>query len=327
MSTSGWQYVVGGRIDQGMEKNGDLREALKAIKNIADDASWFRDTPHYWAEASLPLAYAVACVEVVCKSSEKAGVLYNKIVEAWIAPGMKVVFDDIASIIPGWGKERIKDALLHPETGFSEGPNKPFRKLEKMFRGVEVNEEFFKDDEMEGLSGEERQHAEQLANLTWLIMEFIRVGFNRESDIQKGRYRVEVSEKAHWLLWAIAIRTLFDSYKIRFEQVRDFYKIRKHKGKIIDFNKVLSEQPMSRWHRRIVASAKAADLRLKNDKTIMAVARRWYQCRVVYPSIKKFCDAKSSEGIILELQNVDKQIEPCDDAVGYIRRLPRKTSK
>ena len=32
--------------------------------------SWFRDTPHYWAQASLPLAYAVACVEVVSKGSE-----------------------------------------------------------------------------------------------------------------------------------------------------------------------------------------------------------------------------------------------------------------
>ena len=39
--------------------------------------SWFRGTPHYWASASLPLAYAVACVEVVSKSSEKARILYN----------------------------------------------------------------------------------------------------------------------------------------------------------------------------------------------------------------------------------------------------------
>jgi hypothetical protein len=61
-----------------MEKNRELEEGLKAIKNVADNASWFRDTPHYWAEASLPLAYAVACVEVVSRSSEKAEILYNK---------------------------------------------------------------------------------------------------------------------------------------------------------------------------------------------------------------------------------------------------------
>ena len=49
-----------------------------AIRRLINGTSWFRDTPHYWAEASLPLAYAVACVEVVSKSSEKARILYNK---------------------------------------------------------------------------------------------------------------------------------------------------------------------------------------------------------------------------------------------------------
>jgi len=43
------------------------------MKHVKDDTSWFRDTPHYWAEASLPLAYAVACAEVVSKMSGKAG--------------------------------------------------------------------------------------------------------------------------------------------------------------------------------------------------------------------------------------------------------------
>ncbi len=88
------------RIAQGMEENGELTEALRSIKNVMDNTSWFRDTPHYWAEASLPLAYAVACVEVVSKSSEKAGVLYNKIVEAWSDAGVKAICDEIASIKP-----------------------------------------------------------------------------------------------------------------------------------------------------------------------------------------------------------------------------------
>ena len=65
-----------------MEKDSDLREAIKGTKNTGDDVSWFRGTPHYWAEASLPLAYAVACVEVVRQNCEKAGALYDKIVEA-----------------------------------------------------------------------------------------------------------------------------------------------------------------------------------------------------------------------------------------------------
>jgi hypothetical protein len=71
------QIDLDARIPKGMEKEGDLTEALKDIKNVGGNTSWFRDTPHYWAEASLPFAYALACVEVVCKSSEKARILYN----------------------------------------------------------------------------------------------------------------------------------------------------------------------------------------------------------------------------------------------------------
>lgn len=47
------------------------------MKNVEGNTSWFRDTPHRWSSASLPLAYAVACVEVVCERSEKARILYN----------------------------------------------------------------------------------------------------------------------------------------------------------------------------------------------------------------------------------------------------------
>ena len=93
-----------------------------AIKNIRDDTSWFRDTPHYWAVASLPLAYAVACVEVVLHNSKKACTLYSRIVEAWSAPGMKTVSDGIASIIPESGRERIREALIHPENELSTDP-------------------------------------------------------------------------------------------------------------------------------------------------------------------------------------------------------------
>jgi hypothetical protein len=47
------------------------------IGKVLGNGSWFRGIPHYWAEASLPLAYAVACVEVVCENSEKAGIIYD----------------------------------------------------------------------------------------------------------------------------------------------------------------------------------------------------------------------------------------------------------
>jgi hypothetical protein len=61
-----------------MEKSRELSEGLEASEEVIGNGSWFKNTPHYWAEASLKFAYAVACVEVVCESSEKAGIFYNK---------------------------------------------------------------------------------------------------------------------------------------------------------------------------------------------------------------------------------------------------------
>ena len=275
---------------------------------MGNKGSWFRESPHYWAEGWLPLAYAVACVEVVCKSSEKARILYNRIVDAWSDAEAKAISGEISSIIPESGREKIKKALLHPERELLPDPNKPFRDLEKLFRGVEVKGDFFKAGETGTLEG--------------LISEFIVVGFNRESEIEKERCRVTPSDSAAWLIWAVAIRTALDSQNVTLERVRDFYKVRKYKGKTVDFHKVVTEQRTSRLYRELVKSCKAVDLRLKNDKTIVEAARRWYQCRVVFPSINKYCDA--FENYRLEPKNISKQIRPCDDAVGYMKRLAKK---
>jgi len=276
-----------------------------------DNTSWFRDTPHYWAKASLPLAYAVACVEVVAKSSEKARIIYNRIIEAWSDAGVKAMGDEIASIIPESGKDKIKNALLHPETELLPDPNRPFRNLEKLFADTEVDEEFL--------------NLEEMKNLERLISEFVIVGFNRESEIAKGRYKVILSDNNPWLIWAVVIRTALEAHNITLEKVRDFYKVRRYKGRIRNFQKVLKEQKMSRLHRQMIASSKAVGLKLKNDKTIVKAAEHWYQCRVVFPSINKYCDAP--ENYQLDPKNISKQIRQCDDAVGYIRRLKREISK
>ena len=84
--------MIAGKIGHGMEKNGDLTEALKASRNVADNTSLFRDTPHRWASASLPLAYAVACVEVVSESSEKPA---THLVDAAIKMGAEIVSVDM----------------------------------------------------------------------------------------------------------------------------------------------------------------------------------------------------------------------------------------
>ena len=181
-----------------------------------------------------------------------------------------------------------------------------------------------KDDDIGKLSLADQKDAEELAKLLCLILEFIIVGFNRESDIKKGRYRVIPTENAPWLIWAVMIRTSFESHNITLERLKRIYKVRKLKGKIVDFEKVLTEEPMSRMHKRMVAAGKAAKLKLKSDRIFLNAARHWYNSRVAYSSINKYCEAQSAKGIMLDPKNVEKQIRPCDEALGYQKRLRRK---
>lgn len=291
----------------------DLKQELKAITKVAS-TSWFRGTPHRWPDAAIPLAYAMACVEVVSKSSEKARILYSQIVECWGKPEIKAYFEKVRSIIPDSEKEEIKQTFIHPENALLPDPNKPFKDLEEIGKGLEINEEVIKDD----------KNFEEILRFIDLISEFVKVGFNHESDIEKGRIRVTLSGNVDWLTWAILITTSLEYQNISLESVRKFYKVRKYKGKVVDFHRVLTEKPMSRMHRKMTAGARDVNLKLKNDRIFIEAANIWYQCRVIYPSINKFLDSEDGiRNIKLDLKNIQKQIYPCDEAVGYQRRLKR----
>ena len=306
-------------------KNINLKKSLDVIKNVADNPSWFGEYTHRLPLAALPLAYAMACVEIVSKNSEKAGMIYRQIIEAWGKPGIDEVYKEIISEVPDSEKEEWKQMLKYPESVFEPDADKPFKEFEEMVNNPEFINDLFKEEEnMDSISPEERQWFEELARLFLLIFEFILFGFNRESDLAKGKYKVVPTEKAPWLILAIMYRTSFEHHNITLERLRRIYKLRKFGKRIYDFEKVLTEEPMSRMRRRIVASSKKANLKLKSDRIFMNAARHWYQCRVVYSSIDKFCDVQSEKGILLDPKNVNKEIRPCDKAVGYHGRMPRE---
>ena len=52
------------KIGQDMDKNDDLARSPDVIKSISDNASWFNEHAYRWPSAGLPVAYAMACVEV-----------------------------------------------------------------------------------------------------------------------------------------------------------------------------------------------------------------------------------------------------------------------
>lgn len=269
----------------------------------------------------MPIAYALACVEVACESSEKASLLFQQIIEACGEPGIKAVID---KIISNEEKEQLKKKMLKGlETEFAEDVNKPFRVLEEI--GSDSNLINALLEAKAGTLSVSPEEEKDWARLVRLIEKFILAGFNRKSAIKKGNYRVEPSEKAIWLFIAVIYRALFKYMGFSIEMMNRTFKRRKVKGRTYDLDKVVIQKRPSRMYRNLVANGKKAGMLLKNDKTIMKAARRWYQCRVVYPSVNEFCNHESHKGVLLDPKNVDKEIRPCDEVLGY-RGRRRKQS-
>ena len=65
-----------------------MKQKKRKVRNAANP-SWFGESFHYWPKGALPLSYAMACMGVASKRSEKAGAIYYKIIEAWGKPGEK----------------------------------------------------------------------------------------------------------------------------------------------------------------------------------------------------------------------------------------------
>ena len=64
-----------------------MKKKNKSLNNINIKQSWFQEAPYRWPDDALHLAYAMACVEVVLKESDRAGAIYSKIIENWGKPG------------------------------------------------------------------------------------------------------------------------------------------------------------------------------------------------------------------------------------------------
>jgi hypothetical protein len=305
-------------------KNNETKKSHKDAFTEPKDKSWFKNDPYRWSQASLPFAYATACVEVVINESGKAREIYSDLVKAWGKTNTKDIYEKITAEVPESEKERVKEAFLHPEKELYPDPNKPFIEFEKIVKSFDLSEADLEAiDKNLKFSKDDLKEFTKMFDMVILYLEFVKVGFNRETDVDKDKLKVSPLNQVPWLMMAVLIKSIFDYYGITIEKLSRFFNVKKYKGKVIDFHKVLTEETMSRWHRKLVASGKAVNMTLKNDRTIKEAAEIWYQCRVVYSSVAKYCDAQSEKGILLNPKNIEGQIKPCDKAVGYVGRLKR----
>ena len=148
-------------------------------------ASFFTDHAHRWPEAGEPMAYAMACVEVVIDCSPLGRDLYQELVKAWSAPGVKAFYEQFMAEVPEDEVEGWKEGLMHPELMLLPDPNKPF--LQIAGAGSSLQSVPGSDEIVKALEGEESTaEVSDTAELFGLVFAFIIEGFNRESDLERG---------------------------------------------------------------------------------------------------------------------------------------------
>lgn len=306
-----------------IDKNKTIKIRPVKPKNKTIAESWFdRKHYHYNYEETLSIIYAMACIEIIATHSKEGGKIFCEIVNAWNSPAVKKYQSDTSSSLTGEEKQAINDVIAETLKDIK----KPFNELNELMKEpqwwkplLENNNE----DAVQELTKEDRETFEAVFYGLVKVIEFIIYGFNRKADLRKGICRVLPADNPPWLFIAILERTLNEASKITIDDMRKTYKVVKKGNKVIDYEAILTGAPTNREHRRLVAYSNSMKLKLKHDKKFLDAALLWYQCRIKYTSIEKYCDAESVRGKILDPKNVYKEIKPCDQALGYRGRIKK----
>jgi len=287
----------------------------KANKN-----SWFTGYAHRWADSSLPMAYAMACVEVVCQNSEKASSIYKEILKAWVKPETNKLCSEVILRMSNSEVEEWKELIKNPESVIKSDINEPWNNFPLALQNEDYMKRFLEENFEINAELVEDNYPE-IVNLIKLVCKFIFIGFNREIEIRQGKYRVIPTFTPPWLLLSVIYRTCFESNNITSDRMQKMYKVRKVRGKIYDFEQVLTKQPMSRMHREIAKYRQRKNVSLRHDSKFLDSAWIWYQCRIINSNIEEFLDKEMEKGNDkLDIKNVQKEVKLCDDAVGYQKR-------
>jgi len=199
------------------------------------------------------------------------------------------------------GKEEVKP--LFPDVAF-------FRRIGDEVTGVA--------DRVATRFESELGDADRLDLEYWweLVNELIRVGFNRESEQEKGIYRV-TAEKSPVLVEAIRDRSLaeFSGVELMNDETMKGIRIG---GKTYDWTKLLSDSPTTRAHRVQTGAYQDAGYRLRHDRSTVRKACLWYLSRVEYSSPEEYCLVMFVDEVAeLYGSNVRNEIRECDEALGY----------
>lgn len=270
----------------------------------------------YYAPETMPLVRCGACLLVALQASESARQRYYEIVETFRLPDAKTFFGHLESVVKR--KEGLS-ALLYRQTTSKINKDKSLKKARALFESL--GDIIAKETErvLPNLEPHYNLKTDQLNNediklLIGRISEFIKDEFN-----YRGRKPKLTSETAGDLALVIIFRAIAE-YR-HFEIIDEGHKRgMKISGEYYDFTVGLDTEPDSRKHKALTKYYQDSGMKFKHDDKILQEAERWYQCRVVYGSITRYCGAMLKQGITLRVTNVSNEIKKCDEALGYPRR-------
>ncbi|GAI27412.1 unnamed protein product, partial [marine sediment metagenome] len=248
------------------------------------------ESAHYWPELMLPFPIAIACTQVVLENSEKAKLLYDDAVEAWKRPDCQKALSEVR--IPFSSCLEAKIALNSKNISDWEDP-------------LDELKERYRD-------------SENFKFLIEKINQFILVGFNREADREKGKYRVKPKE-AIWLFYSVFIGTFVDHGVNN----PDFNKTKVFEfgGQLLDLSTLMDGTINNRVHRKRVNLYRKHGWKLRHDNKLIKKAKLWYQVRVIFSGPKEYCCSK--DFISEETPDPDdilKEIKICDEALSNQKR-------
>lgn len=194
----------------------------------------FGEHAHRWPGAGEPMAYAMACVEVVANCSPDAGEIYRELVKAWADPEVKGFYEQVMATLSEQDVEDWKGQLRNPGLAFLPDPNKPFNDALALDSSVEETEH--SDAVLKALEGQESTpEASAAARVFGLLFAFITQGFNREKDLDRGIVRVMPTTEPHWLMLAVLFRSGLEYGDVTPDRLERIYKVGKVKGKTVIF--------------------------------------------------------------------------------------------
>jgi hypothetical protein len=282
-----------------------------------------KDKGMYVLPEVLPLSLCGAVLTIVLEENDKAKLIFEQIKENCKLPGCQEAFKKFENDLPK-GQKIIRDVIKSAGYNIKKPPSREINQLkigkDFIFGTKKLIENYTRKFTPWVKSNTQRNNDFQ--EVVASINDFIKVGFNREHEKVKGKYKVTaLSSKA--LPLAVIMKAYLEVKPMnlkRYEQAPMYL----HGKKLYTVKSVTTGRIPRRVQKALNKDFIGAGFKLKHDDKLDREARWWYECRVVHSGPEEFCRELALKGEILDPANVSKEIKEYDEAIGYPRE---KTGK